>query len=64
MASEKTSGARCLKHSNMASNEATVARSLEQMVLLLLQNAWIYDFKLTRFFLDRVWEHLPSEVGT
>ena len=53
------------EHSNIPSDETSnTESSLEQIVLLLSHNAWIYNFKLTRFFLDRVWEHLPSEVST
>lgn len=48
--------------SNIPSDETLNAESsLKEIVLLLSSNAWIYDFKLTRFFLDRVWERLPPE---
>ena len=36
---------------------------LDEVLMLLQENSWIYDFKLTRFFADRVWEHLPAEVS-
>ena len=37
-------------------------KTLEKTVLLLSQNSWIYDFKLTRVLLDRPWEKAPIEV--
>ena len=48
----------------MDSDKISLAESLEGAVLLLSKNRWIYDFKLTRFFLDRVWESIPEEVSS
>ena len=45
-------------------DKISLAECLEKAVLLLSKNTWIYDFKLTRFFLDRVWESVPVEVSS
>ena len=37
---------------------------LEDMIDFLEKFDWIYNFKLTNFFIDQVWEKIPCEVGT
>ncbi|CAC5359329.1 unnamed protein product [Mytilus coruscus] len=36
-------------------------RQLKQMVDFLHEFDWIYNFKLTDFFIDEVWENIPGE---
>lgn len=36
---------------------------LEDMIDFLQMFEWIYNFKLTNFFIDKVWEKIPCEVG-
>lgn len=32
------------------------------VIHFLEQSQWIYEFQLTRFFIERVWENIPEEV--
>lgn len=36
--------------------------SMESTLEFLAEYEWMYNFKLTRFFLDKVWEHATAEV--
>jgi len=35
---------------------------MEDVVKFLAQYEWLYNFKLTRFLLDKVWDHASDEV--
>eukprot|EP00058_Branchiostoma_floridae_P019992 XP_002605482.1 hypothetical protein BRAFLDRAFT_92900 [Branchiostoma floridae] len=36
---------------------------VERICRILAEQEWIYNFQLTRFFLERVWEKVPEEVS-
>ena len=46
------------ENENYYTSDNFVTRSM----LFLAKYQWIYDFQLTHFFSDRMWEHIPTEV--
>ena len=47
-----------IENENYYTSDDFVTRSM----LFIAKYHWIYDFQLTHFLSERVWEHIPTEV--